>query len=69
MKKGINMPKGIPLMEKATAFEASKQLKAKGIYPFFREISSPQSPFVTLNGKEVVMFGSNNYLGLTTHPE
>ena len=69
MKKGINMREGNALMEKVTSFEASKQLKDRGIYPFFREISSPQAPLVTLNGKEVVMFGSNNYLGLTTHPE
>jgi len=63
------MPEKIALMKKAASYEVSKQFKAKGIYPFFREISSPQAPLVTVNGKEVVMFGSNNYLGLTTHPE
>jgi 8-amino-7-oxononanoate synthase len=69
MKKEINMLEGNPLMEKVTSYEAPKQFKDRGIYPFFREICSPQAPLVTLNGKEMVMFGSNNYLGLTTHPE
>jgi len=69
MNKGRTMPEKIALMKKAASYEVSKQFKAKGIYPFFREISSPQAPLVTVNGKEVVMFGSNNYLGLTTHPE
>jgi len=69
MKKEINMLEGNPLMEKVTSYEGPKQFKDRGIYPFFREISSPQAPCVIVNGKEVVMFGSNNYLGLTTHPE
>ncbi|HJX30665.1 MAG TPA: pyridoxal phosphate-dependent aminotransferase family protein [Thermodesulfobacteriota bacterium] len=63
------MPEKIALMEKVASYEVPKQFKDRGIYPFFREISSPQAPLVTVNGKEVVMFGSNNYLGLTMHPE
>lgn len=63
------MPAKIALMKKVTSYEVPKQFKDRGIYPFFREISSPQAPLVTVNRKEVVMFGSNNYLGLTTHPE
>ena len=43
--------------------------KATGYYPFFRVISSSDGPVVTANGKRVVMLGSNNYLGLTHHPE
>jgi len=40
-----------------------------GLYPYFREISSAQDPVVAMNGKPVIMLGSNNYLGLTNHPE
>jgi len=40
-----------------------------GIYPYFREIQSEQDTEVTINGKKVLMFGSNSYLGLTNHPK
>ncbi len=43
--------------------------KATGYYPYFRVISSSDGPVVTVNGQEIVMLGSNNYLGLTHHPE
>lgn len=39
-----------------------------GIYPFFRAISSEQETEVIMDGKKVLMFGSNSYLGLTNHP-
>lgn len=42
--------------------------KEKGIYPYFRPISSAQDTVVMIGGKEVLMFGSNSYLGLTNHP-
>jgi 8-amino-7-oxononanoate synthase len=41
---------------------------AAGIYPYFREIESDQDTVVQINGKSVLMFGSNSYLGLTNHP-
>jgi len=40
-----------------------------GLYPYFRIIESDQDTIVTINGKKVLMFGSNSYLGLTTHPK
>lgn len=40
-----------------------------GIYPYFRTIESDQDTVVTINGKKVLMFGSNSYLGLTNHPK
>ncbi|SFE02002.1 serine palmitoyltransferase [Chitinophaga sp. CF118] len=43
--------------------------KEKGIYPYFRPISSCQDTEVMINGKKVLMFGSNSYLGLTSHPK
>ncbi len=68
-KKGSVMPRGIALMDKTISFQTSKQLKAMGIYPYFREVASAQDPVVIIEGKETVMLGSNSYLGLTTHPE
>jgi 8-amino-7-oxononanoate synthase len=46
-----------------------EQVREAGIYPYYRAISSGQDPVVTHNGKQLVMLGSNNYLGLTNHPE
>lgn len=43
--------------------------KEKGIYPYFRPISSSQDTEVDIDGKKVLMFGSNSYLGLTNHPQ
>lgn len=43
--------------------------RAAGIYPFFLPLEGSEGPVVTYQGKEVVMMGSNNYLGLTHHPK
>jgi 8-amino-7-oxononanoate synthase len=43
--------------------------KEKGIYPYFRPISSSQDTEVDIDGKKVLMFGSNSYLGFTNHPK
>jgi len=40
-----------------------------GLYPYFRPIDSDQDTEVVIEGKKVLMMGSNNYLGLTNHPE
>lgn len=63
------MPDSPELMSKISSFKVVAELKSSGIYPYFREISSAQDPVVTIGGKQVVMMGSNNYLGLTSHPE
>lgn len=47
----------------------SRLAKAAGIYPYFRAIESDQDTEVIINGKKVLMFGSNAYLGLTNHPK
>ena len=51
---------------KATEYESG--LKEKGHYFFFRKLESPQDSEVVVNGKRVIMIGSNNYLGLSSHP-
>lgn len=50
-------------------YDAPQRLKAAGIYPYFRALESDQDTEVLINGKKVLMFGSNAYLGLTNHPK
>ncbi len=56
------------LFEKCRNFEDARDVQAAGLYPYFRQISSLPSTVVVAEGKEVIMIGSNNYLGLTDHP-
>ncbi len=56
------------LSEKMSLFDAPQKYQAAGVYPYFRAIESDQDTVVTINGKHVLMFGSNSYLGLTNHP-
>lgn len=50
-------------------YDVPQKFKAAGIYPYFRAIESDQDTEVVINGKKVLMFGSNAYLGLTNHPK
>jgi len=65
----IPSPSGKKVLDKASSFIAHRYVKEMGIYPFFREIQSCQNPVVDLGGKKLIMMGSNNYLGLVSHPE
>lgn len=56
------------LKQKMKAYDRPQKVAAAGLYPFFRIIESEQDTKVTINGEQVLMFGSNSYLGLTTHP-
>ncbi|MEQ8677972.1 MAG: aminotransferase class I/II-fold pyridoxal phosphate-dependent enzyme [Aggregatilineales bacterium] len=56
------------LFDKAKNFTQAKEAIEMGIYPFFRALSDSEGTTATFEGKEVVMIGSNNYLGLTTDP-
>jgi 8-amino-7-oxononanoate synthase len=47
----------------------TEQAQAAGVYPYYRVISSAQDPVVVHDGRELIMLGSNNYLGLTNDPE
>ena len=58
-----------PLQKKLAQYTAPQEAKAKGIYPYFTPISSEQNTEVLVNGRKVLMFGSNSYLGLTNHPK
>ena len=48
--------------------EVSESVRKKGYYFFFRKLESPQDSEVVVDGRRVIMAGSNNYLGLTNHP-
>lgn len=58
-----------PLQTKLARYDAPQKAKALDIYPYFRPISSEQDTEVLMNGKKVLMFGSNSYMGLTNHPK
>lgn len=57
------------LQAKLDKYQEPQKAKALGIYPYFRAISSEQDPEVIINGKRVLMFGSNCYTGLVNHPK
>ncbi|MDR3287272.1 MAG: pyridoxal phosphate-dependent aminotransferase family protein [Prevotellaceae bacterium] len=57
------------LEEKAVAFDIADKIQETGLYPYFRPIESEQDTIVKIKGKDVLMFGSNSYLGLTCHPK
>lgn len=57
-----------PLQAKLSRYTAPQEAKAAGVYPYFRAISSEQEPEVIIDGKKVLMFGSNCYSGLVTDP-
>ena len=57
------------LQRKTSHFTEPQRIEKMGIYPFFRMIESDQDTVVKIKGKEVLMFGSNSYMGLTNHPK
>jgi 8-amino-7-oxononanoate synthase len=57
------------LFKKCSSLEQLKLVQEKGIYPYFHKLESRQDTEVLIQGKQTIMLGSNNYLGLTSHPE
>ncbi len=57
------------LFKKCYQYDAAKKAREGGYYPYFHELTSKQDTVVHMEGKEMIMIGSNNYLGLTSHPE
>ncbi len=56
------------LFDKCVSFNRDIEAMSMGFYPFFKAISRMDGPHVTIDGRNLIMVGSNNYLGLTTHP-
>ena len=65
LKRGIVMD----IFKKCFTYDAAKKAKEAGYYPYFHELTSKQDTMVIMEDKEMIMIGSNNYLGLTSHPE
>src|SRR5262249_9313703 len=59
---------GKDVFEKCFKFMTADNARSMGVYPFFRPLDFNNGPEAQLEGRKVVMLGSNNYLGLTTHP-
>ncbi len=57
------------IFEKCRNFTQVEEMKERGLYPYFHALESRQDVEVIMEGKRRIMLGSNNYLGLTTHPE
>ena len=61
--------KSTDIFDKCLRFHKAKDLISHGLYPYFRTIESAQDPEIIMNGRKMIMVGSNNYLGLTSHPK
>ena len=59
----------VALFEKCRQYTRADEVKAQGLYPYFRPISESEDTVVVIEGKRRIMLGSNNYLGLTHHPK
>ena len=59
----------IPLFNKCRDFTLADEIKAAGLYPYFKPISESEDTVVVIEGQKRIMLGSNNYLGLTHHPQ
>ena len=56
------------LKTRCAQYRAPQEAQAKGIYPYYKPIESEQSTVVKIHGRDVLMFGSNSYLGLSNDP-
>jgi 8-amino-7-oxononanoate synthase len=59
----------LDLFSKCYEFTRADEIKKSGLYPYFRAIEENEGPVVQIEGRKVIMAGSNNYLGLTAHPK
>jgi len=55
------------ILKKCSEFDEDKKVMERGLYPFFQTLESTEGTEVVMNGRKVIMLGSNNYLGLTFH--
>lgn len=64
----VPVQRGQDVFQKCFDWEDFNRVTASGLYPYFVPIAGEQGPEVIINGKKMVMLGSNNYLGLTNDP-
>jgi len=58
----------VDIFDKCYSFTRADEAKAMGMYPYFTPIQEVKGNKVKVDGKEMIMVGSNNYLGLINHP-
>jgi 8-amino-7-oxononanoate synthase len=58
----------VDLFQKCRSFTRADEIKAAGYYPYFRPIQENEGPVVMIEGRKIIMAGSNNYHGLTADP-
>ncbi len=56
------------LFDKCYNFTRARELQEQGWYPYFKAIQSGADTEVVIDGRKLIMVGSNNYLGLTQDP-
>ncbi|PKK82240.1 MAG: 8-amino-7-oxononanoate synthase [candidate division Zixibacteria bacterium HGW-Zixibacteria-1] len=66
--KDTTVNKRSDLFDKCINFTAAHEVRAAGLYPYFNAISSEPGDEVTIGGRNLIMIGSNNYLGLVNDP-
>ncbi len=66
---GTETLQNIVLFDKCRGFTRAREIQAAGLYPYFKPISHSEDTVVVIEGKPRIMMGSNNYLGLTHHPD
>jgi 8-amino-7-oxononanoate synthase len=59
----------VALFDKCKNFTRAREIQAAGLYPYFKPITHSEDTVVVIEGRERIMMGSNNYLGLTHHPD
>ena len=57
------------IFSKCSTFTLARECRERGVYPYFHALGSRQDTVVTMDGARRIMLGSNNYLGLTIHPQ
>jgi 8-amino-7-oxononanoate synthase len=58
----------LDIFKKCEDYLRADQVKDMGVYPYFLPMSGNDGPTVTMDGREIIMAGSNNYLGLSKDP-
>ena len=56
------------IFQKCRDYTLADDVKKQGLYPYFHPLQENEGPVVIIEGRKIIMAGSNNYLGLTTHP-
>ena len=56
------------IFNKAYEYTTADEVKSKGLYPYFKPLEATEGTVVRIEGRDVIMAGSNNYLGLTNDP-